>query len=118
MRLSKKAKENLKFNQQDAIKLTDKQREENRKKRNRLKSMRFDIQTVNEKPVNRKKNRGERRQRGKLGVYIPYVLLNLGEFQSKHKAQQAINNGLFRRAQVARRKGGYLVFEKLNRGEK
>ena len=67
---------------------------------------------------NRKKNPKARRPRGKLGVYIPWVLLNLRKFQSTIKCHQTVNNTLFARARIAQRRRGYESLQKLNRGEK
>ena len=78
--------------------------------------------------TNPKKNPKARRRRGKLGVYIPYLIRNIKEFRSSCNApkvepkrgnfsQYIANTDLFRRAQVAKRNGGYHNFEKLNRGE-
>lgn len=74
---------------------------------------------------NPKKNMKVRRARGKLAVFVPWVLLNLQDFQTVHypkrkkqNPQLAINNDLFHRAKAAKRQGGYHNFEKLNRGKK
>lgn len=64
--------------------------------------------------LNKKKSPTARRGRNNLGVYIPYVLLNISEFPTKlshgrksRNPQFAINQGLINRAHNARKDGGY-----------
>jgi hypothetical protein len=64
MRLSTQKKIDLEENQFRAIKLTDQQRDKNRKQRNKNKAVVLSLATDNKKPVNRKKNRNLRRVKG------------------------------------------------------
>ena len=48
-------------------------------------------------------------------VYTPYLLLHLNQFTSHSGPQKQINFDLFKRANVARRQGGYFKFQEMDR---
>lgn len=122
MRLSRKAKENMLMYQglpkppqsADGKKRADDTARRARTKRKAVSKIQFIIIPLPGRAGNPKKNPKLRRARGKLATYVPFVLLNISEFRTKHypkrkkqNPQMDINTRLIIRAHQAQQAGGY-----------